>query len=396
MGILSKEKIILTPVVVLSTHLMGYGVIRSLGRMGVPVIAVYYQKKDMGYVSKYVKKKIFFPHPEFNEKDFLHSLVELNKEIGRCVIIPADDSTLAVVSRNYQLLSDIYTLGCPNWEVAQKYLIKRYTYKIAENVGVEYPKTYYYTETDHFQNLDIKFPVLVKPCQSHKYYSAFNTKMTVVENYPALEEACRLSKKNDIEVMIQEIVIGEEKNGINYNSLMINGEIIADFTAQKIRYTPSCYGVPCSTESIDPIPGIKEASEKVLRAMNFEGYSCIEFKKDEKDHRYKLLEINGRFNRSIMHATAAGINFPWLYYHYITRGTLPGFNKEYKRNMYWIDESHDPIICFKNHNKHNVIQLLKPYLGKKVYANFDLKDMKPFLKRITDVFKCLLNNIKKS
>jgi len=36
------------PAIVLSGHTMALGVVRSLGTMGVPVIMVHYDKKDMG------------------------------------------------------------------------------------------------------------------------------------------------------------------------------------------------------------------------------------------------------------------------------------------------------------------------------------------------------------
>ncbi len=61
----------LKPAIVLATHTMGLGVIRALGRMGVPIVAVYYDRqKDMGYVSKYVQHKVYVPHPE--QSDFEH------------------------------------------------------------------------------------------------------------------------------------------------------------------------------------------------------------------------------------------------------------------------------------------------------------------------------------
>ena len=384
------------PAVILSAHLMGYGIIRALGRMNVPLIAVCYQKKDMGYVSKYVDKRVFSPHPEFDEEGFCQCLQELGKETGRSVLFPADDATLAAVSKKINILEKLFIPGFSSRDVAHKFLVKKYTYKIAEETGVEYPKTYYSAETNHFHNLDLKFPVLVKPCQSHEYVSAFNKKMTVVNDYPHLEEACRISENQNIEVMIQEIVTGKESNGINYNSLMINGEIVSDFTAEKIRYTPCCYGVPCSTVSIEPVPGIKEASEKVLRAMGFEGYSCIEYKRDDRDGKYKLLEINGRFNRSIMHTVGAGINFPWLYYSYLTTGALPEFSNAYKKKFYWIDESHDPFICIKNSGKFLFGNITAPYLGKKVFAIFEPGDLKPFFKRITDGISCVFKRTLKS
>jgi hypothetical protein len=40
------------PAVVLSTHNTGLAVIRALGENGVPIIAVHYQNRDMGYVSR--------------------------------------------------------------------------------------------------------------------------------------------------------------------------------------------------------------------------------------------------------------------------------------------------------------------------------------------------------
>ena len=69
----SPEKKI-RPAIVLSTHIMGLGVIRALGIMGVPIMAVYYNKGDMGYFSKYVKEKIYAPHPEKDEDRFIDLL----------------------------------------------------------------------------------------------------------------------------------------------------------------------------------------------------------------------------------------------------------------------------------------------------------------------------------
>lgn len=43
--------------IVLSAHNTRLAVIRSLGEAGIPIVSLYYDKNDMGYVSKYVKKK---------------------------------------------------------------------------------------------------------------------------------------------------------------------------------------------------------------------------------------------------------------------------------------------------------------------------------------------------
>ena len=64
----------LTPVIILSCHTLGLGLIRCLGIMGVPIVAVYYNIHDM----KYVTESIFVPYPEKNEKEFLDLLEKLS------------------------------------------------------------------------------------------------------------------------------------------------------------------------------------------------------------------------------------------------------------------------------------------------------------------------------
>ena len=59
-----------TPAVVLSSHVIGLAVIRALGMMGVRVTSLYYQDTDMGYVSRYVDKRVRAPHPEREEQAF--------------------------------------------------------------------------------------------------------------------------------------------------------------------------------------------------------------------------------------------------------------------------------------------------------------------------------------
>src|SRR5436309_14915322 len=63
------------PAIVLSGHTAALGVIRALGSMGVPLVNVYYEKRDIGFVSKYVKEKIYAPHPERDEEQFVNLLI---------------------------------------------------------------------------------------------------------------------------------------------------------------------------------------------------------------------------------------------------------------------------------------------------------------------------------
>ena len=129
------------PAIVLSSHTAALGVIRALGSQGVPIVNVYYQKSDMGYVSKYVTHRMFAPHPEKHEEDFIGLLVNYGRKSGSGLIIPADDATLCVVSRHKKELEKHFLVSCPDWDVIERIIDKKHTYAIAESIGIPSPRT---------------------------------------------------------------------------------------------------------------------------------------------------------------------------------------------------------------------------------------------------------------
>ena len=112
------------PVVVLLTHVMGLAAIRALGQTGMPVIAAYYQKEDIGYVLSYAKEKIFTPYPEKNEEDFIDLLLEYAECKGQCLLISADDATLSAVLIK-SLLKDHFIVACMDYEISRQFIEKK-------------------------------------------------------------------------------------------------------------------------------------------------------------------------------------------------------------------------------------------------------------------------------
>jgi predicted ATP-grasp superfamily ATP-dependent carboligase len=377
----------MVPAIVLSSHVTGLGVIRTLGKMGVPIVAIYYQKCDFGYVSKYVKKRIYAPHPEKYEEDFIKLLVSNAKRFGGGVLIPADDETLSSVSRNKSILENYYYVACPEWDITKLFINKKYTYEIAEKLRIPFPKTIIPNSINDLKNCEItiQFPCLVKPLYSHKYYAIFGKKMAIVENYSQLYSHYLEAREHELEVMLQEFIPGEDTSGVNYCSYYCNGNPVSEFTAQKIRLSPTTFGVPRIIVS-KKIPDLSAPAKKILNAMNFSGYSCVEFKKDKRDSLYKLMDINGRPNRSILHSMKCGVNFPWLLYNHLSREQLCSVNC-LDNEVYWVDITKDiisSISCRKN-EKYGLIDYFKPYLRSNIFSIFHIKDIKPFCKRLLHI-----------
>lgn len=375
---------------------MGLGVIRALGMMDVPVVAVYYDRhKDMGYVSKYVKHKIYAPHPERAEDEFLELLVECASRFGGGLLIPVSDETLVTVARHRDLLARHYVVACTEWDITRRFIDKKHTYALADAVGVAAPKTLVPQSLDDVERYGktIEYPCLVKPCQSHLFFAHFGRKMVPVGNLEQMLAIYQQAVEAGLEVMLEEIIPGEDTHVVNYNSYFWDGQPLVEFTAQHVRKAPPEFGSPCVAVS-KRIPEVIEPGRRILRAMGFYGYSCTEFKKDPRDGVYKLMEINGRHNLSTLLAVHCGINFPWLHYRHLIDGIVPKQTR-FREDFFWIDIERDlPLIpqrIFKQ--KESISQILLPYLNPHVFAVYDSQDLKPIIKRYADFSRNAVNSL---
>lgn len=372
------------PAIVLSTHTVGLGVIRSLAAHGVPIHAFYYLKQEMGYVSRYVKHKTKAPNPVDNEDQFIDLLLSHAKTMAGSVLIPADDASLVAVSKHKDQLEHFYRTAFTDWEITKKYIEKKYSYELAASVGVPAPRTFLpANESDLISAArELGFPCLIKPCQSHLYSMKFQKKMSQVNDIDQMMDSYREANEAGIEVMLQEMIPGDDTSGANYNSFFWDGNLLVDFTAEKIRLAPPKYGVPRVLISKD-LPELRQPGIALLKAFGYSGFSCMEFKRDARDGIYKFMEINGRINLSCLHAVKCGIDFPWLVYNHLATGKLPD-PASFTKGVYWIDLSKDLVATLQHRKqeKYTWRQLLTPYFSPHIFAIFSLKDPLPFIKRM--------------
>jgi predicted ATP-grasp superfamily ATP-dependent carboligase len=368
--------------VVLSGNTTGIGVIRALGEVGVPVLVLYSDEQETGHVSKYATHSFYTPDPV----DFL--LRGVNR-IGDSILIPTDDESLSLLSQHKSVLEGYYTVACPEWEITQQFIDKKHTYDLAEAIGVPAPKTVVPRTDEDVERYGntVQYPCLVKPSQGHLFFRHFKQKMVKVENFDQMLATYRRAADLGLEVMIQEIIPGDDSDVANYNSYSWQGEPLVEFTAQQIRKAPPEFGSPRVVIS-QVIPEVIEPGRKILQAMGFYGYSCTEFKKDSRDGVYKLMEVNGRHNRSTLLAVRCGVNFPWIEYKHLVTGEMPSVGDQ-KVGIYWIDVVRDVGYSVKSYGKERYAlpEYLRPYFGSRIFAIFELKDPRPFVKRCTDLVK---------
>src|SRR5437868_5132419 len=147
-------------VVVLGSDFKALGVVRSLGRRGIPSVVIDNLPRS-AWFSRYVVKR-FRWHGSMDAAAFLHFLLNIGKEhhLEQWILFPLQDEVVEFVARNRQQLANIYQLVTQGWEVVQWGQDKRLTHRLAQEVGVPYPKTWYPTSEDDLQRMDITFPAI--------------------------------------------------------------------------------------------------------------------------------------------------------------------------------------------------------------------------------------------
>ena len=371
------------PAYVLGGHEAGLAVIRSLGRAGLPVVSVVSSPREHGGRSRYATSRATAPDPADRTRDYIEFLLGLGDEYGDGILVPTTDESVEAVSTHREELAARHRLACPSLWAAEHFLDKRLTSEVAGAAGVEAPATSCPDTPEELERCacDLRFPCLIKPRESYRYTRAFGVKMTRVEDRDELRAAWRAAHDAGIGVLVQEIIPGPETGGVNYNLYMVDGEPAVEFTSRKVRLSPPDFGFPCVVRSA-PVPEVVEPGRRIARALGVQGFANVEFKQDERDGRYKLMEVNGRPNMSGELAIRCGVDFPLMTYRHLVHGVVPA-PASCPRDVYWIHEVADPGILFSRWRRGQLAlrQALVPYLSRHVFASFALRDPGPFVDR---------------
>ena len=298
--------------VVIASSYTALGVVRSLGRNGIPVWILDNKKAPTG-LSRYVKRS--FPLNIENENEQVDLLIEIASKYGLhgWALFPDSDKGSALIARNYQELGKYYQLTTPPWDILQWAVDKSLTYQLAAETGVDYPTTYYPKSRVDVEKLEGQFPMILKPA-SHQGHDAFsnirawqaNNKEELLALYDSICGLVDLSV-----IMIQEMIPGGLDTEFSYAAVCKDGKVLADAMAERKRLMPLDFGVGVYIETIEK-KEIEAPAKRWLEKINYTGLVEIDFKFDRQDGRYKILDVNARAWGWIAMGAYAGVDFPYL------------------------------------------------------------------------------------
>lgn len=285
----------------------GLAAIRSLGRAGIRVLAVDHRPSALGFRSRYAEP-FLSPDPHEDETRFVNFV----RALGEVVVFPTHDEQLNLIARH---LGDLDVLApFPTWDVLERVQSKRVQLEEAEAAGVDIPRTAYpvTAEEAHAAAEEIGFPLLVKPGHPVGFKQRFRRQAFRCENQPELAQA--YERASAYAPMVQELIPGGDDTLYTVGSYLArDGHPLGVFSGRKLRQTPPGIGTCRVGEALwaqEPV----DAALRLLQGFGYFGLSQVEFKRDPRDDRFKLMEINPRLWQWHGLAAACGVDLPRLAY----------------------------------------------------------------------------------
>ncbi len=294
----------------------GLGIVRSLGREGIPVGIL----DDETSIARFSRYTVFTERsPSLKDAEAtVRALVQLNERRGLegWVLYPTRDETVAALSVYRDRLCKLYRVPTPRWQTVQWLWDKRKTYELASQLGIPAPRTWRVKDVKDLDQIEGHFPVALKPAIKEHFIYVTRAKAWRANNLNRLRSlvAAALRFMPADEILIQDLIPGNGSCQYSYCALFKEGKPVASLVTRRLRQHPLEFGRASTyVESVE-LPELERLSERFLRAISYYGLVEMEYKFDPRNGEYKLLDANARTWGYNSIGKAAGVDFPFLLY----------------------------------------------------------------------------------
>jgi D-aspartate ligase len=334
------------------------GVVRSLGRRGIPV---WFATDDNKLVtlSRYTKTSVSWPGA--NAAGAAEFLLELGRRhrLDGWVLIACADEEARLLSQNHAALSTMFRLRTPPWDVMQWAYDKHRMNERAAALGLDLPRTCPAASRQDLVNADLRFPVILKPAVKHA-----GNAFTLAKAWRADGRAALLARYDEAvalvgadAVVVQELIPGRGAAQFSYAALWDRGRPVAALTARRARQYPIDFGYTSTFVETIAHKDVEDLACRFLGSLEYDGMVEVEFKYDARDDRCKLLDVNARVWTWIALGRRAGVDFPHLFWRLAMGESLPTLHG--LPGVGWMHVSRDAVAACQ--------EMAAGYLGPREY-----------------------------
>lgn len=288
-----------TPVVVLrSDSHGGLNIMRSLGRLGVPVYNVDPNPWAPAFRSRYCKGKFLWDIEHRPAEESLEYMAGVRRKIGRpCVLIPTTDRTARFVAAHTLRLAEDFLFHEQPAGLVDALASKRHMFHLARRHHVPTPDAVFpQSREDVLAFLErVRFPVMLKGIDGQRLWERTGKKMFITQSKDELLKLYDLAEdRNHPNLMLQEYIRGGDDTVWMFNGCFnADSDCLVGFTGKKIRQCPVHTGSTSLGICLHN-PAVEEITRQFMKAIGYRGVLDIGYRYDARDGQYKVLDANPR------------------------------------------------------------------------------------------------------
>lgn len=301
-----------TGVLLIGADFQSLGVLRALHAVGIEVVLLEHER-GIARSSRYRKRR----HSKFDlltDPGGVQWLIDLadRESLRGWPIFCVDDDTVEFLAKNHAELSGHFLLPVPDWNTTQHFFEKNKSSVVAQRCGVPVPREYTADTVDELLQLEIEYPVILKPTFKKGYYSETNDKAVYIADEDALILHYKAMNRliDTSQILVQEFIPGGPDVLYSFAAIFDGQRVVQGLSGHRIRQHPMDFGHATTYAVCEDIPELEALATRFLRELNYCGVAEVEFMFDKRSQTYKFIEMNGRFWGWHGLTAAAGVNFP--------------------------------------------------------------------------------------
>jgi len=297
--------------VVAGVDVNGLGVVRSLGRAGVPVVAIDTNLAKPTMATRFGKK---LQVPSLSGESFIDALIDLAKElVQKPVLFLTQEESVAAVSSAREHVSAFYHFSMPEQRVMQMLMDKVLFQTTAEALNCPVPRAVLLSRKNDTAAIDnLRFPCVLKPLTKDPNYGRIFAKAYKVST--AHEVATLWSDIGNVvsEVIVQEWIEGGDSDVYFCLQYRRHDAQAVSFVGRKTcQWPPLVGGTACCVPAQEAHDELTALTSAFFEAVGFVGLCSMEYKRDPRDGKFYMVEPTvGRTDYQEEIATLNGVNIP--------------------------------------------------------------------------------------
>lgn len=319
----------------------GLGVVRGLGKRGIPIALMVMDPAAPARYSRYVNESIRFSSPSPQEEQFIEELLTFAaKRRQPPVLLATGDQEALWLAKNADRLRPHCRFLISDPEVIEDCLDKARFYARLNKLGIPHPKTIEaHTEEEVKEaSQTVGYPFLLKPRHSERFTARFLKKLFYVSSASSLAKCLSYLDPSDYSILVQEYLATDLYHEVSC-LLSAEGNTLGIVAYDRIRQYPPRFGAATFCRTSLRRKAIDLAME-VLGELGYRGIGSVEMALDPSAERFSVIEVNPRSPLQNPLCRSAGIDLEWLAYNHLLGRPLAEV-PSFKEGIAWKDDFKD-------------------------------------------------------